>query len=84
MLANPVTLRCSELFDSRTHAVIGISPFNSYFSEIRISELARWARAAGLTVEAMIGLTYNPITKHYRLVEGDVSVNYMIRASKPA
>ena len=41
------------------------------------------ARAAGLTVEAMIGLTYNPITKHYRLVEGDVSVNYMIRASKP-
>ena len=25
-----------------------------------------------------------PITKHYRLVEGDVSVNYMIRASKPA
>jgi len=38
MLANPVTLRCSELFDSRTHAVIGISPFNSYFSEMRISE----------------------------------------------
>ncbi|CAM5590921.1 MULTISPECIES: tRNA-dependent cyclodipeptide synthase [Alphaproteobacteria] len=70
MLANPVTLRCSELFDSRTHAVIGISPFNSYFSEMRISELARWARRnftafhfyvpdrpAALTLEA---LGYSP------------------------
>ena len=57
---------------------------HEYDKLIKPSELARWARAAGLTVEAMIGLTYNPITKHYRLVEGDVSVNYMIRASKPA
>ena len=57
---------------------------HEYDKLIKPSELARWARAAGLTVEAMIGLTYNPITKHYRLVEGDVSVNYMIRASKSA
>ena len=57
---------------------------HEYDKLIKPSELARWARAAGLTVEAMIGLTYNPITKHYRLVGGDVSVNYMIRASKPA
>ena len=57
---------------------------HEYDKLIKPSELARWARAAGLNVEAMIGLSYNPITKHYRLVEGDVSVNYMIRASKPA
>ena len=57
---------------------------HEYDKLIKPSELARWARAAGLTVEAMIGLTYNPITKHYRLVEDDVSVNYMVRASKPA
>ena len=57
---------------------------HEYDKLIKPSELARWARAAGLRVEAMIGLTYNPITKHYRLVEGDVSVNYMIRASKAA
>jgi 2-polyprenyl-6-hydroxyphenyl methylase/3-demethylubiquinone-9 3-methyltransferase len=31
----------------------------------------------------MTGLTYNPLTRRYRLVEDDVSVNYMVRASKP-
>ena len=57
---------------------------HEYEKLIKPSELARWARAAGLQVEEMIGLTYNPLTKRYRLVQGDVSVNYMIRASKPA
>jgi 2-polyprenyl-6-hydroxyphenyl methylase/3-demethylubiquinone-9 3-methyltransferase len=32
----------------------------------------------------MTGLTYNPLTKTYKLVESDVSVNYMICARKPA
>ncbi len=57
---------------------------HEYEKLIKPSELARWARAAGLQVEEMIGLTYNPLTKRYRLVQGDVSVNYMIRACKPA
>jgi 2-polyprenyl-6-hydroxyphenyl methylase/3-demethylubiquinone-9 3-methyltransferase len=57
---------------------------HEYEKLIKPSELARWARAAGLQVEEMIGLTYNPLTKRYRLVQGDVSVNYMIRARKPA
>lgn len=57
---------------------------HEYDKLIKPSELARWARAAGLQVEEMIGLTYNPLTKRYRLVQGDVSVNYMIRARKPA
>ena len=57
---------------------------HEYEKLIKPSELARWARAAGLQVEEMIGLTYNPLTKRYRLVLGDVSVNYMIRARKPA
>ena len=57
---------------------------HEYEKLIKPSELARWARAAGLQVEEMIGLTYNPLTKRYRLVPGDVSVNYMIRARKPA
>lgn len=57
---------------------------HEYEKLIKPSELARWARAAGLHVEEMIGLTYNPLTKRYRLVQGDVSVNYMIRARKPA
>ena len=57
---------------------------HEYEKLIKPSELARWARAAGLQVEEMIGLTYNPLTKRYRLVQRDVSVNYMIRARKPA
>ena len=28
----------------------------------------------------MMGMTYNPLTKRYRLTPNDVSVNYLIRA----
>lgn len=45
---------------------------------IRPSELGAWSRAAGLEVKDIIGLTYNPLTKHYKL-EADVDVNYMIQ-----
>lgn len=55
---------------------------HEYDRFIRPSELARWLRAAGLQLEGMTGLTYNPLTRRYRLVEDDVSVNYMLRASK--
>ena len=45
---------------------------------IRPSELGAWSRAAGLSVKDIIGLTYNPLTKHYKL-NSDVDVNYMIQ-----
>ena len=45
---------------------------------IRPSELGAWSRAAGLEVKDIIGLTYNPLTKHYKLA-ADVDVNYMIQ-----
>lgn len=57
---------------------------HEYEKFIKPSELARWIRAAGLEMKEMTGLTYNPITQRYRLDPRDVSVNYMIRASKPA
>ncbi|MEP4485644.1 MAG: bifunctional 2-polyprenyl-6-hydroxyphenol methylase/3-demethylubiquinol 3-O-methyltransferase UbiG [Halioglobus sp.] len=57
---------------------------HEYAKFIRPSEIASWVRAAGLTLEGMTGLTYNPLTQRYKLVEQDVSVNYMIRTSKPA
>jgi 2-polyprenyl-6-hydroxyphenyl methylase/3-demethylubiquinone-9 3-methyltransferase len=47
------------------------------------SELAQWLRDAGLQLEEMTGLVYNPITKRYRLNADDVSVNFMVHASKP-
>jgi 2-polyprenyl-6-hydroxyphenyl methylase/3-demethylubiquinone-9 3-methyltransferase len=57
---------------------------HEYAKFIKPSEMASWMRDAGLVLEGMTGLTYNPITKHYRLNEADVSVNYMVRAVKPA
>jgi len=57
---------------------------HEYEKFIRPSELGGWLREAGLTLEGMTGLTYNPVTRRYRLVEDDVSVNYMVRASKAA
>lgn len=65
--------------------ILGLLPkgTHEYKKLIKPSELARWIRQAGLEIQEMTGLTYNPITKQYKLVEGDVSVNYMVRATKP-
>lgn len=50
---------------------------------IRPSELGAWSRDAGLAVKDIIGLTYNPLTKHYKLA-ADVDVNYMVQTIKEA
>lgn len=55
---------------------------HDYAKFIRPSELAQWLRAAGLELQAMSGMTYNPLTKHYKLAPHDVSVNYLIHAKK--
>lgn len=57
---------------------------HEYEKFIKPSEIARWIRDAGLQLEEMTGLSYNPITKHYRLAREDISVNYMLHATKPA
>ena len=57
---------------------------HEYGKFIKPSELAAWIRAAGLGLEGMTGLVYNPFSKQYRLHPRDVSVNYMVRAVKPA
>ena len=56
---------------------------HEYDKFIKPSELARWIREAGLDMQEMMGMTYNPVTKRYRLTPDDVSVNYLIRAKKP-
>ena len=43
---------------------------------LRPSELASFGRRAGLVLERMIGMTYNPLTRTYRLID-DTSVNYL-------
>ena len=51
---------------------------HDYAKFIRPSELDGWSRSAGLTLEELQGLTYNPVTRRYRLT-GDVDVNYLAR-----
>ena len=55
---------------------------HEYKKFIRPSELAHWVREAGLEFENITGMTYNPITKRYKL-GSDVDVNYMIHTTKP-
>lgn len=55
---------------------------HEYNKFIRPSELSEWIRASGLNLEDMVGMSYNPITKHYKLGP-DVGVNYMVYTSKP-
>jgi 2-polyprenyl-6-hydroxyphenyl methylase/3-demethylubiquinone-9 3-methyltransferase len=43
---------------------------------IQPSEMDEWARDSNMTLKGMIGMTYNPFTKVYKL-EDDVSVNYL-------
>jgi len=53
---------------------------HDYARFLRPAELAHHCRAAGLRVEEVIGMSYNPFTKHFSLGH-DVSVNYLIRAT---
>ena len=57
---------------------------HEYAKFIKPSELAGWMRDAGLVLQGMTGLTYNPLSRRYRLNDADVSVNYMVHAVKPA
>lgn len=55
---------------------------HDYSKFITPAELAQFMRNAGLTLDAMKGLGYNPLTKMYSLNQ-DTSVNYLIASSKP-
>ena len=55
---------------------------HDYAKFIRPSELAAAVRQAGLQVEEIIGLRYNPFSRIAKL-SSDVDVNYLLRASKP-
>jgi 2-polyprenyl-6-hydroxyphenyl methylase/3-demethylubiquinone-9 3-methyltransferase len=54
---------------------------HNYEKFIRPSEIDGWARPYGLSISSMIGMTYNPITKKYKLGD-DVSVNYIVHYKK--
>lgn len=56
---------------------------HEYSKFIKPSELAQFARQAGLEVEHIAGIVYNPLTRQFKLSERDVDVNYIMRLHKP-
>ena len=56
---------------------------HEYEKFIRPSELEDWARAAGLELQASIGMHYNPLTKEYSLGP-NLDVNYLMYYQRPA
>ena len=65
--------------------VLGLLPkgTHDYMRFIKPSELLRWSRAAGMRVEEMTGMSYNPITRRYRL-GSDCDVNYLVCCARDA
>jgi 2-polyprenyl-6-hydroxyphenyl methylase/3-demethylubiquinone-9 3-methyltransferase len=63
--------------------VLGVIPPGTHEYERLIvpSELARWARAAGLTLAELAGIEFNPLTGRVAL-SADVSVNYMAHLTR--
>ena len=56
---------------------------HQYARLIRPSELARWARDAGLELVNLAGLEYDPLTRKTR-VSADTAVNYLAHFLRPA
>ncbi len=54
---------------------------HDYLRFIKPSELLRFARDAGLRSAELIGMTYNPLTREYRLGR-DCDVNYLVRCMR--
>lgn len=56
---------------------------HEYAKFIKPSELDEWARESELQLKNITGMTFNPITNHYKLGK-DVDVNYMTHYLSPA
>ncbi len=55
---------------------------HDYARFIRPSELDQWIRDAGLQIQDITGLSYNPLTQRYSLSPRDVDVNYIVSCHK--
>lgn len=75
---------------SYLHAVIGAEYIlrllpkgtHDYAKFITPAELSQFARRAGLTVDALKGMGFNPLSKIYSL-NSDTSVNYLVACTRP-
>jgi 2-polyprenyl-6-hydroxyphenyl methylase/3-demethylubiquinone-9 3-methyltransferase len=55
---------------------------HDYDKFITPAELSQYLRSAGLDVNSMRGMGYNPLTKIYSL-NSDTSVNYLVACTRP-
>jgi 2-polyprenyl-6-hydroxyphenyl methylase/3-demethylubiquinone-9 3-methyltransferase len=64
--------------------ILGLLPrgTHDYAKFITPAELSSFTRTAGLEVQALKGMTYNPLTKIYSLNQ-DTGVNYLMATVKP-
>lgn len=56
---------------------------HDYAKFIRPSELTAWARDAGLTLQDLVGVSYNPLS-HQAHLTSDLNVNYLVCFQKNA
>lgn len=65
--------------------VLGLLPrgTHDYARFITPVELDTWVRQAGLRLLDLTGLTYNPLTRQYRLDPKDLDVNYLACCRRP-
>ena len=56
---------------------------HTYEKLIKPSELCHWLRQCHLQLKQIKGITYNPLTKKFSIINGDTDVNYLIHAVKP-
>jgi 2-polyprenyl-6-hydroxyphenyl methylase/3-demethylubiquinone-9 3-methyltransferase len=56
---------------------------HDYAKFITPAELSQYIRNAGLQVDSLKGLGYNPLSKIYSLND-DTDVNYMVACTRPA
>ena len=65
--------------------ILGLLPkgTHDYAKFIRPAELGRWLRASVLELTDLTGMTFNPLTRRYKL-GSDVDVNYLAHARRPA
>lgn len=65
--------------------ILKLLPKNThdYAKFIKPSELSQWCRQAGLAPQEMMGISYNPLSQHFKLTD-DISVNYLLHAVRIA
>lgn len=65
--------------------ILGLLPKGTHDYEklIKPSELHRWIRQSNLLLKNSTGMSYNVLTKTYKLDSNNLDVNYLLHATKP-